>query len=226
METDEIRINKAKLRKIFTMILCCILLVSVSTNIVLVAILKKENKKTTPASVILTDNTQEKPEVKKLNVTVEYLESKLDKISELSAAKISVTGICSIEDGKIPLLTKKGYSMLYTGTITAGIDPSQIKITMDENDVTVNIPKAVIQQVKVEPDSIQFYDEKKALFNWQDLGDPIDGMLVAESDLKKNPVSADLLTQADEQVEYIVRGLLEDLVREAEGERDLKIVRI
>lgn len=223
---DEIRINKFKLMQVVAIVLSVFLLAAVVSDIILFSLLKKEKENAAPASVILTDTTSKETEIKKLEVTVEYLNKKLENINELSAAKLSYTGICNIEEGKIPVLTKKGYSMVYEAMVTAGIDASEIDIDIQDTVVTVTIPKSEIQVIKVDPNSIQFYDEKKALFNWTELGDSVNGIIVAEDDIKEKASTDELLERADTQVEYIVRELLEDVLKEADGERSLKIIRI
>lgn len=225
----EIKISKEKLMKVTIIILSCLLLAFIIADVILIKVLGKEKEKNidvAPTSVILTDTTSKETEIKKLTVTVEYLNKKLENLSELSAAKLSYTGICNIEEGKIPILTKKGYSMLYEAMVTAGIDASKIDIDIQDTTVVVTIPKSEIQVIKVDPNSIQFYDEKKALFNWTELGDSVNGIILAEEDIKEKASTDELLERADIQVEYIVKGMLEDIIKEADGERDLKIIRI
>lgn len=215
--------------KVTIIILSCLLLAFIIADVILIKVLGKEKEKNidvAPTSVILTDTTSKETEIKKLTVTVEYLNKKLENLSELSAAKLSYTGICNIEEGKIPILTKKGYSMLYEAMVTAGIDASKIDIDIQDTTVVVTIPKSEIQVIKVDPNSIQFYDEKKALFNWTELGDSVNGIILAEEDIKEKASTDELLERADIQVEYIVKGMLEDIIKEADGERDLKIIRI
>lgn len=162
---------------------------------------------------------------KKYTVTSEFLEKNLKNVGKLSAVEISYNGVITAESGKYAVLTQKGYSMYYIGTVTAGIDTEKITIDINENEVTVTIPKAEIQSLKVDTDSIVFADVKKALFNWTTLEDGIDGIKIAEKELKLQAHEDDILTKADERAEDIIRSLLEDIVREAEGERQLKIIR-
>lgn len=217
---------KGQITTVIMSILAFLAAAAIITAVILGNMLYKEKTKSIPASVILTEKTTVETEIKKFEVTMEYLEKSLENLSELSTAELSYTGICTIEEGKIPFITKKGFSMLYTGMIRAGIDTSKVKIELTDKEVIVSIPKAEIQIVKVEPSSIQFYDEKKALFNWKELSDPVDGIIIAEEYLKAQADTDGILEKADKQAEYIVRGLLEDVVKDAEGERDLKIVRI
>lgn len=198
---------------------------AIAAVIVLGNMLYREKIKSIPASVILTEKTTVETEIKKFEVTMEYLERSLENLSELSTAELSYTGICTVEEGKIPFITKKGFSMLYTGMIRAGIDASGVEIELTDREVVVTVPKSEIQTVKVDPASIQFYDEKKAMFNWKELSDSVDGIIIAEEKLKAQADTDGILEKADKQAEYIVRGLLEDVVKSAEGERDLRIIR-
>ena len=223
--SDKKSIAKARLSSALTGILVFLTAASVISAVVLGSLLYREKTKNTPVSVVMTDKTDTETIIKKFEVTVEYLEKALSDISELSTAELSYTGICTVEEGKIPLITKKGFSMLYTGSIKAGIDASQIGFEITDREVIITIPKAEIQSVKIDPGSIQFYDEKKALFNWTELSDSVDGMILAEENIKTQADTDGILERADKQAEYIVRGLLESVVKEAEGERDLKIVR-
>lgn len=216
---------KGQLSSALTGILIFMTAVSVISAVVLGSLLHAEKTKNIPTSVVMTEKTETETIIKKFEVTVEYLEKALSDISELSTAELSYTGICTVEEGKIPFITKKGFSMLYTGSIKAGIDASQIGIEITDSEVVITVPKAEIQSVVIDPDSIQFYDEKKALFNWTELRDSVDGIILAEENIKTQADTDGILERADKQAEYIVRGLLETVVKEAEGERDLKIVR-
>lgn len=216
---------KGSLSSALTGILIFLTAVSVISAVVLGTLLHAEKTKNIPTSVVMTEKTETETIIKKFEVTVEYLEKALSDISELSTAELSYTGICTVEEGKIPFITKKGFSMLYTGSIKAGVDASKIGIEITDREVIITIPKAEIQSVVIDSDSIQFYDEKKALFNWTELRDSVDGIILAEENIKTQADTDGILERADKQAEYIVRGLLEAVVKEAEGERDLKIVR-
>lgn len=174
---------------------------------------------------VISDGGDGVPVEKKYTVTSEFLEKNLKNVGKLSTIEMSYTGVIDAENGNYPILTQKGYSMYYIGTVTAGIDAEMIDIEITENEVVVTVPKAEIQEFKVDPDSIGFANIKKALFNWTTLEDGIDGIKIAEKELKLKAHEDDILTKADERAEDIIRSLLEDIVKEAEGERQLTIVR-
>lgn len=176
-------------------------------------------------TVLLTSNDENNdPIEKKYTVTSEFLEKNLKNIGKLSAVEVSYNGVITAESGKYAVLTQKGYSMYYIGMVTAGIDTEKISIDINDAEVVVTVPKAEIQSLKVDTDSIIFADVKKALFNWTTLEDGIDGIKIAEKELKLQAHEDDILTKADERAEDIIRSLLEDIVKEAEGERQLKVV--
>lgn len=151
-------------------------------------------------------------------ITMEYVDKKLKNISELSTAEMTYNGLYTIVEGNIPFITQKGFSMTYEAQVKAGIDASAIKVEVTDEEVLVTLPKAEIQMSYVNPDSIQFYDEKMALFNWTEKTDVTEAISSAEADVAEKADLDGLLERASKQAEYIVKGLLEDAVG------DLKVV--
>ncbi|MDE6746638.1 MAG: DUF4230 domain-containing protein [Oscillospiraceae bacterium] len=190
----------------------------------IVDVIADSNSKTVQTVSIASNDEDGEQVEKKYTVTAEFLEKNLKNVGRLSTVEMSYTGVIDAENGNYPVLTQKGYSMYYIGTVTAGIDAEKTAIEINESEVVVTVPKAEIQEIKVDPDSIVFANIKKALFNWTVLEDGIDGIKIAEKELNLQAYEDDILTKADERAENIIRSLLEDIVKEAEGERQLKIV--
>ena len=109
--------------------------------------------------------------------------------------------------------------MRYTASIRAGIDISEVKIDITEKKVTVAIPDAQIQSVNVNSDSVVFYDEKHALFNWTDKEDIVNALSVAKEDAENRIDEDELLEKAKEQTETILKSVLTDSI----GDRELII---
>ncbi len=145
-------------------------------------------------------------------ITIDYINRKLENISSLSTAEMMYNGLYTVSEGKIPFITKKGFSMLYMATVHAGIDASLIEIEITEDKVIVTLPAAEIQMSRVDPDSIQFYDEKQALFNWTQKTDVTEALSAAETDVKEKADTDGLIERANQQAEYIIKGLLEGSV--------------
>lgn len=156
---------------------------------------------------------------KQPKVTTAYISGKIDNISELTTTQLEYNGLIVLSDGKIPFLTQKGFSMRYTASIRAGIDISEVKIDITEEKVTVDIPDAQIQSVNVNSDSVVFYDEKHALFNWTDKEDIVNALSVAKEDAENRIDEDELLEKAKEQTETILKSVLTDSI----GDRELII---
>lgn len=154
-------------------------------------------------------------------ITIDYINRKLENISSLSTAEMTYNGLYTISEGKIPFITKKGFSMLYTATVQAGIDASLIEIEITEDKIIVSLPAAKIQKSWVDPDSIQFYDEKQALFNWTQKTDVTEAISAAETDVTEKADTDGLIERADQQAKYIIEGLLKGSV----GDREIVVKR-
>ena len=152
-------------------------------------------------------------------ITTTYISGKIESVSELTTAQMEYKGLVVYSDGNIPFLTQKGFSMIYTAKIRAGVDISQIQIDVTDEQVRITIPDAVIQSVDVDPDSIEFYDEKYALFNWSDKEDVVDTLSIAKEDATANADASELIGKAKAQTISILRSILEDCI----GNRELVI---
>ncbi len=160
-------------------------------------------------------------ETEEQKVTIEYISQKLENISELATAEMTYNNLYTVQEGKIPFITKKGFSMVYTATIKAGIDTSLLGIDVTDDEVKVILPESEIQTPHVDPDSIQFYDEKKALFNKDEKTDITQAISAAEDDAEKKADKDGLLERASEEAEYIIKGILEGSI----GDKKLVVLR-
>lgn len=161
-------------------------------------------------------NIEEPAKPVKKEVTLEFVNKKLENLGELSTAQMSYTGIYSVVEGSIPFITQKGFSMVYTATIRAGIDMSLIKVEITSKNVIVRLPEPEIQMIKVDPSTIQFYDEKRALFNRDEKTDVTEAIQIAEKDLQEKTDLTDLLNLTSERAELLVKNLLMDVIEEKE----------
>lgn len=153
-------------------------------------------------------------------ITIDYVNKKLENISDLSTAEMTYNGLFTVAEGNIPFITKKGFSMIYTASVKAGIDASLVKTEVTGEKIIVILPATEIQMSWVDPESIQFYDEKHALFNWGEKTDVTAAIAAAEKDVKEKANTDGLLKRASQQAEYIVRGLLVD----SAGNREIVII--
>ena len=152
-------------------------------------------------------------------ITTAYISGKINGVSELTTAEMFYSGLVIYSEGEIPLLTQKGFSMRYTANIRAGIDFSEISIKITDSKVVVKVPEAKVQSIDVDPDSIEFYDERYALFNWTDKRDVVDAISISKEDATAHANVEELIKKAYVQTGTVIKNILESSV----GDRELVI---
>lgn len=159
-----------------------------------------------------------------VKISAASIEEKLSKCSDLTTARLDYRGIIRYEDGDIQFINKKSFSMIYDAHIKAGIDLSQADVSVNGTKITVTIPKPEIQDIIVDPDSLEFYDEKLALFNWTKKEDTTEAMAAAKKDAEKRADQTELIEQAAEQARTVIKTLLTPVVEEGGEEYAFEII--
>lgn len=149
-------------------------------------------------------------------ITGNEIESTIREASDLTTAYMDYKGFIKFTDGEIPLLTKKAFTMVYNAKIEAGVDLSGAKVKVTDKKVTVEIPAAEVQSIKVDQESIEFYDERFALFNWTSKEDIPDAVKKAEENTEEKADIKGLLANADRHTEKLIKGGLKAVVPEKE----------
>lgn len=158
-------------------------------------------------------------ESKQPKITSTYISEKIQTASDLTTAEMVYHGLITYSDGEIPFLTRKQFSMIYSAKVRAGVDFSKIKVDVTKDKVVIEIPDAEIQSIDVDSDSIEFYDEQFALFNWTEKEDITDTISAAREDVRTKADVESLVQKADEQTAVILQGILSSSI----GERELLI---
>nr|WP_296955009.1 DUF4230 domain-containing protein [uncultured Mediterraneibacter sp.] len=152
----------------------------------------------------------------KEEISTDYISAKLEDVSELTTQKITYSARVPVDKGSIPFINKRGFIMEYNATLRAGVNMEEVDVKQRGNTIIVKIPHAkVLDKPNLDPDSIKFYDETKALFNWSKHEDVAEAIAQAKEDIESNP-SIDismLLTRADENAEELIHTLLDDSVK-------------
>lgn len=153
---------------------------------------------------------------KEQEVDTNYIVATLEEASELTTAKLKYTGFTKFEDTGIAIINKSDFLMVYKATARAGIDVKNVEVKPNNitKKIIVTIPKAEILEVKVDPKSIKYYDEKFALFNINSKEDANKAQALAEEEAKKELAGMGILKMADDQAEALVKGLLQDTIPE------------
>ena len=152
-------------------------------------------------------------------ITPATVEAQIAQISDLATAELQYNGVVYYEEGQIPLITKKAFTMTYRADARAGVDLSQAVVKVSDNRVDVTIPQATVQSIAIDSESLNFYDSKRALFNWQNREDTAEALKAAEEDVKTKIDQSALLERANEQAMEAVTTLLAPLEEAYPGTR-------
>lgn len=152
-------------------------------------------------------------------LTSSFINGKLEAASALTTSELAYTGLIKYKEGDIPFLTQNSFSMIYSARVRAGIDLSCVQIKISDQKVELILPESTVQSIEIDTDSIEFYDERLALFNWTKKSDIIDAVAAAKEDVAKKADMDSLLEHAKQQTETVLTVLLADVV----GKRELVI---
>lgn len=157
---------------------------------------------------------------KQATITAEEVEEQISKAADLSTAKLTYKGIVNFTEGQIKYITQNSFNMMYTAEVVAGIDMEKVTVDVQQpkdgnpGKVIVNIPKAAVQTVTIDPDSLEFYDQKWALFNKNANTDVQDALKAAEQDARQNFGKKELIATAQEQADEVIKGFVTSVLPE------------
>ena len=98
--------------------------------------------------------------------------------------------------------------MIYDAQISAGIDLENAQVEISGRDISITLPEPAVQDITIAPDSLEFYDEQFALFNWTDREDTVKAMDYAMEDAQAKATQTDILAQAKKQAQTVIETLL------------------
>lgn len=107
------------------------------------------------------------PKKAELEITTTIVSRQLQTMQDLTTAKENDYGFEEFSEGKIAHVNKKKFTMFYSYEIRAGVDlaKAEIKVHDDTRTISITLPKATLQSVSVDPDSLRFFDTESSLFN-------------------------------------------------------------
>lgn len=160
---------------------------------------------------------EEKPPVLS-SITVE---NQLQQISQLATVRYSYTNMGQFENSnefygiKLPFTTKR-FIVAYDGTITAGVDLTQAKVTITDQKVTIALPAPQILSHQVDPNSLEVFDETTSIFNPITIEDYTGFQADQQGVMEEKAIQGGLLTQAKDQAEAAIGGLITPLLQEGQ----------
>ena len=139
-----------------------------------------------------------------------YLNQLLEKSSELTTAKLKITGIENYKDAGAMIINRADFTMIYTATISAGVDFKEVEIIPNKiaKEIKVVMPEAKVFDCHVNQEDIQYFDEKFALFNVDSKEDANKACALAEQDGIKEAEETGILEFAEMEAEYVIKDIL------------------
>lgn len=166
-------------------------------------------------SSIVVKNMQESKEPS-VSFTSSSIREKISQISELAVDKIEYRDVIRYEEGKIPILTQKACTMIYDAKVKVGIDFSKIDVDVSENDINITLPESEILDIIIDENSLEFYDEKFALFNWQKRADTVELLKYANENVSQKVLESGILNQSKEDAAELIKSVLEPMTENSE----------
>lgn len=151
---------------------------------------------------------------RKSDVDTIFLKQILTKSSELTTAKLTITGLSDYNDEGVYIFNRADFTMCFTAIIRAGINLENVQIDSDpiQKKILITIPEAEIMDVKVDPNNIKFYGTGFALFNINEKEDLAKALSLAEADARKEASSTGILDLANQQSETLIKGILANAI--------------
>ena len=151
---------------------------------------------------------------RKSSVDTTFLTQILTKSSELTTAKLKITGLSEYHDEGVYIFNRSDFTMCYSTIIRAGINLKNVKIDSDgfQKKIYITIPKAEIFEAKVDPNDIKFYGTGFALFNVNEKEDLSKALSLAEKDAMEYAKNTGILELANQQSETLIKGILANAI--------------
>lgn len=147
-------------------------------------------------------------------ITAELLNNRLENVSNLVTTEYYYTNMGKFENQnnfygwKVPF-TKKQFILSYDGKITAGIIGDDLLSEVEENKVTLTVPKAEIMTHEIFYDTITVFDEQNTLFNPIKLEDYNGFYENQRVVMEEKAIASGLLDGANDRTKEIVNDLIE-----------------
>ena len=166
------------------------------------------------AQKLVENITSREPEI-----DVRSLNQELREMGELATVDKTYNYSMEFEDGKIPLFTKRSFTMDYSVQVRAGVDLTKVSARVRDGAVYISIPDVEEQVFHVDPDSVYIHDEHHALFDGDGKDDLQKAYSLAEEDARGKVDTVSLYALAENNAETIIRNLVEEIVG-----RDVEVI--
>lgn len=150
-------------------------------------------------------------------LTTTDIQEEIVQVSDLATAQLNYRGLVHYEEGNIKFIDKKAFTMVYDAEVKAGVDLSQSKIAIDGQTITITLPEATMQSIEIDPNTLEFYDQEYAIFNWQNRSDTAEALEMAKENAQEKVDQSELISQANDTAKTLVENLLKPFTIEGLG---------
>lgn len=153
---------------------------------------------------------------KNLEKKCDLVTEKLTTISELATVKYNYSNVISIKDSLkykdfiIPF-TEKSFVVKYNGYITAGIDLSQAKTYIENNELSILLPSSKILNHTVSEDEIYVFDEKSSAFNKLHINDMLNEIISEKAAMEDKLVKEGFLDKVNTDTIRFLQDFFKEL---------------
>lgn len=148
-------------------------------------------------------------------ITSDLLDQQLRSVQELVSVDYHYTNMGKFENqvdfyGWSVPFTTKSFILSYDGLIKAGVDLSQVQVTVNDSThtVTVTLPKSKIISHEIFEDSLVVFNEVDGIFNPITIEDYNGFTQEQKAAVEQKALDNGLLTAADEKAREAVESLL------------------
>ena len=146
-------------------------------------------------------------------ITTDLISQQLVDVQELATVDYYYTNMGRYENQlnfygwQVPFTTKR-FIVSYDGVIKAGIDLSELRVSIQGTTITVHLPEARILSHEIPEDSIEIFDETHNIFNQISLSDYTGFAGDQREAMEQRAIEGGLLTRAQERARSAVTELL------------------
>ena len=149
-------------------------------------------------------------------MTSDLLSQQIQDISELATVEYNYTNMGKFENQatfygwKVPFTTKS-FIISYDGKIKAGVDMTQVEVSVSKKKIKVTVPKAKILSHEIDEKSIEVFDETKNIFNQISITDYNQFAIDQKDKMEKSVKEKGLLEEAQKKVESTIKTFIKSL---------------
>lgn len=146
-------------------------------------------------------------------ITSALLGQRLAEIQELATQEYHYTNMGRFQNQldfygwKVPFTTKS-FIVAYDGVIKAGVDLSQVEVTVQDKTITVTLPEGKILSHEIDENSLEVFDETKNIFNPIRIEDYTGFTADQRASMEERATEEGLLTAASERARTLVEQFI------------------